>query len=153
MFRMKRDEAGPDFDVVYCDQCSKTVPDDAVPEHCECEKHPELIELSEKLQTRWRLDDRSVLLGFARYPVADGDRGWRSGNFKHAKLLGVEMSRGTDYNKPRLQLCQWEASENGLSSTSIADLTPEICSELAVMFWKLAEGWPLDNLDEESSEA
>lgn len=152
MFRTKRD-ADSQSDIVYCDQCGKTTPDTIVPDHCDCEKHPELTELSENLQTRWRLDDKSVLLGFARYPVEAGDVGWRSGNFKHAKLLGVEMSRGSSYNKPRLQLCQWEASENGLSSHSIADLTPELCSELAVMFWKLAEGWPLDNMDEESSEA
>lgn len=102
-------------------------------------------ELAEPIHAdRWRLTGRSVKIG---------EKLDKHGGIREEVYLSVDYSRpcaANGYRDDIMHLGCDEAWDNGVRGSTIVDnLTTEQCAELAVMFWKLSQGWPLENMEKQ----
>lgn len=125
-----------EFDKKWCcDNCNARIKREQEPTFCQnCEPM-----LEPQYADRWRITGRGVKLG-EKYD--------KRGRLEHEVYVTVGYDRPCDANgwTTPLSLSLVEAKDGSMGGMDLGRLDRDKCAELAVMFWKLSENLPLDNL-------
>ena len=127
----------------YCEGCNASIRRVEKPTIC-----PNCKDMEEPMYAdTWRLTGNSIKIG----ENLDDHGGVREEVYLSLGYSRPVASNG--YRNDIIHLAKCTArGGSGLTGETVVDkLTPEQCAELAVMFWKLSEGWPLENMEKQEA--